>query len=415
MAVLSSPAGMQAMSQFASQMAAGVFPAQPSPTSPQVPPSQSAYRPHIGQKRKRDERPSTQQPPKSKSKPPRAKVAAAPAVPSFGFDLPALHAPKPFGPPKHNVKGAQKRPTVNLGLTSRGNYKEDIGAEDESEDDDEEALFASQSGAGADFEYEGQQMSLRTAAEIKAWIKDRKKQYPTRRRIVEKAQEAAEERDRELDFLQNLQAEKQKTTIQRPRFDETQKNVERKKPPREEQQRDFEGRRKRAPESLVAKPTQPQSSEPGTLINGSPPHKPAVIDLGLGYNSDSDSDDNSIISESSVLSSSDDSDSDSDDSSGAPQEMSSQIAPESKKVPLSAPAPKNAPGVKLKKVNDRVCLWWEKNGRCKHGYKCKFKHPPKEEPTKKGLFEVMVEKEIEEENWKVLRAIKWLGQHGYLG
>jgi len=122
-------------------------------------------------------------------------------VPSFGAPLPtyiprtnpitaaaaaavqtASTPAQPQPPPK------KRKPTNFLGLTPSGldAYASDS---DSDADIDEEAALASAGGA-LQIEYNGQTMSLGSKAEIKAWIEERKKRWPTKARVEAREAEA---------------------------------------------------------------------------------------------------------------------------------------------------------------------------------------------------------------------------------
>jgi hypothetical protein len=141
---------------------------------------------------------------------------------------------------------------------------------------------------------------------------------------------------------------------------------------------------------------------------------PSVVDLGLGYESETESDAvSSVLSESSVVSSSEEeeeeSESESDDGDEAPEATSSKIAPPAIRVP---PPPRVPLATESKET--RMCSNWKRNGKCPYRWKCKFQHPPKDDKLP-GLYERMVEQELVKADQLALDAIKYLGQHGFLG
>jgi hypothetical protein len=368
--------------------------------APRYSPGQQA-----GQKRKRPE-PNTNAPPlppkkaSSGPKPPRAKAVAPPPVPSFGFSLPT---PAVSTSNTKNRRDQKKR--VNLGLSEQNPMD---GNSSEDEDVDEEAVFAEKIKVeGIAFEHNGEMISLQTAADVQAYIKDRRRNYPTQQRIVEKMQEAAAKREHELEFLHRVKGKSRKAApdtkpAKPPKPERKAKEVDTKK------QEELAALRKKLHESMINKQQQ------NTNL------------LGAGYDSDSDSNaESSVLSDSSVLSSSSDepSDDDSDegdeqsDSDAAPETTSSKAAPPPIAVPL--PAPVTAPP-------SQVCKNWSKNGICRFGKGCRWAHPPGEKGStqqqkdrqgekKTGLFEKMVEQELEKRDRLALECIKYLGTNGFLG
>ncbi|KAF2662717.1 hypothetical protein K491DRAFT_709388 [Lophiostoma macrostomum CBS 122681] len=410
MAFMATPAGVQSMAAFANHMSqGGQMPQSPTSSMPGQSPSEFG-----GKKRKRNENiqpprpahaspPLKQQPPSQK--PPRAKAAPPPAIPNFGFALPPVKAPQPV--PKTTVasKAIQNKPKVHLGLTRQGEvvYEESSGEEDI----DEEAAYASKAKFdGMVFEYGGETLSLQTPAELAAFIKDRKRQYPTRRRITEKAREIAERRTAEIDFLRKLSG--------RPPAPKSANDVdtERKASVSNEA---VEALRRRVQESVLEK--QRERAQSNVQIAPAPASdRPKTMDLGLGYSSESDSDgeESSELSDSSVLSSSDESSDDSDeesDSDSGPEEVTSRKAPPPAVVP---PAPPPAPPRDKTADGREICSFWEQYGKCRLGRRCRFAHPP---PVEKrvGLYERLVEQEKEKADRLALDAIKYLGRNGFLG
>lgn len=409
---MTTPAGMQTFSAFASHLSNGN---QAPPASiPQQPPQSSLSQP--SHKRKRDDynhAPKAPAPPKPK--PTRAKALPPPAVPSFGFSLPPVPTPKPAPtPPKHIKQDGGKKRKINLGLTGDGELQEEEDhAGDESgaeEDIDEEAAFAANSKieGGMAFEYNGQQISLQTPAEIAAWIKDRSKNFPTKERIAQKAQEAVERRAHELEFLRKVQGK----TSSRPSRPEPGKPTAdaARRPAAEQSKAKLGSLRTRVEESRVGK-QRPSDASQAPVPSGA--SQRPQFDLGLGYASDSESSSYSILDEeSSVVSSSSDADSseDSDSNDDAPEAESSKTAPPPF-VPPRSPPPKPLP----KKEGDGICIAWKRWGNCKRGPKCPFEHPVKEEPKMMTLYERLVEQEKEKTDRLALDAIKWLGRSGFLG
>lgn len=273
----------------------------------------------------------------------------------------------------------------------------------EEDDIDEEAEFAEKVKVeGVAFEHNGETISLQTAADIQSYINDRRRNFPTKQRIAEKAQEAAAKREHELEFLHRIQG--------KPRRAATVNSLTR--PPRPEQkvkspdnkkQEELAALRKKLHESMLKKQQTPTSL------------------LGPGYESETDPEaESSVLSESSVVSSSEEStDSDDDEESDSdipPEPMSSKstLPP----VSIPPPAPVSAPP-------SQVCRNWSRNGICKFGKGCRWAHPPEDKGSSKetgektgkrmGLFEKMVEQELEEADRMALDAIKYLGQNGFLG
>jgi Nuclear fragile X mental retardation-interacting protein 1 (NUFIP1)/Zinc finger C-x8-C-x5-C-x3-H type (and similar) len=156
------------------------------------------------------------------SLPPRPQ--AAPAVPSFGGDilptstLQTISAPEPKKKPrKYN----------QLGLTPASQDHES------SSDEDEEAKLATKAASGTlpnaallQVEYGGQIATLHTAADIAAWVAERKRKFPTVAKAEAAKREAEEKRSKweeakkeraEVLRLQRLQQEKSRQSELRKR------------------------------------------------------------------------------------------------------------------------------------------------------------------------------------------------------
>jgi len=313
-------------------------------------------------------------------------------VPSFGFAL----------PPPPTIQPDNKKRKVNLGLSKQ--HVPEESSDEEDADDDEEAAFSQKlKGGGFAFEHGGETISIQTGAEVAAWIKDRRKNFPTQKRIKEKAEEAARKRMAELEFLRKLQGKPPKEqhvdSQSRPtKSRDTSQDDKTKRESERRRQDDLAALRKKLHESMIKKQAAPK------------------VDLGLGYASDTASEEeSSVLSESSVVSSSEeseeDSESESEDSDEAPEPTSSKVAPPAVKVPPPRPA---APQSDTKST--KLCSNWKRNGKCPYYSKCKYQHPPREDETKLvGLYERMVEQELVKADQLALDAIKYLGQHGFLG
>ncbi|KAH7061659.1 hypothetical protein BKA63DRAFT_429977 [Paraphoma chrysanthemicola] len=384
MSFMATPAGAHSMAAFASHMAhvAGAPYNQPSPSqsaqqSPRYSPSQQA-----GQKRKREERKPQQQ----GSKPPRARAAVPPPIPTFGFTLPNPTSVQSAPASTKNKTRNDRQGKVRLGLGS--SLSQDESSSEDEDIDEEAALAARLKGGGYAFEHEGEQISLQTAGDVADWIKDRRRNFPTQQKALEKAHAAAIKRRNELEFVRKLKGKptQLETRPEAPR--------EKAKPPRvrERSEKDMKKQeelaalRKKLHESMMKKQ------------QGS-----AAVDLGLGYGSETQSDEaededeeSSVLSDSSIVSSSeessDDSEADSDGSDAAPEPISSKITPAAIKMPppIAMQTPRMPDSEKI------------------------FKHPVKEE-KRTGLYEKLVEQELVRSDQLALDAIKYLGQNGFLG
>ncbi|CAI6332117.1 unnamed protein product [Periconia digitata] len=410
MSFMATPAGMQSMSAFASHLAGTnltpILPQQSSPSRTNQPPSEQgtckARRNERAMKWQADTRDKpVESNQKRNQKPPRAKAKAAPAVPSFGFSIPTAPQTQSALHRREDGQSDPKRRKLNLGLTQQQERVEDDDESASEEDIDEEAAWASNAKLknGVVFEHEGERISLQTPAELAAWRKDRKKNFPTQQRVSEKAQEIAERRIHELEFLRKVSGRPKKGEAHDDKLpantQRIQKDIQNRSGGSE---RELNNRRQKVHEIMKKREAQPASS----LSN------PPKIDLGLGYDTDTDAEESSAVSDSSVLSS-DDSDSDSDDAPPSP--VSSKIVVDTPVPPPVLAAARPLPRPKREQID--VCPQWKARGKCKYGRNCKYPHTS--QPKIIGLYERLVEQELEKNDRVALDAIKFLGRNGFLG
>jgi hypothetical protein len=370
MAFMATPVGMQTMAAFSNIVGGASSPPQhPQASPPPFQRNQHQLSPQLA-KRKVDkfnrnanyvQAQQTSLPARTPhqpiSKPPRAKAIPSPAVPGFGFALPTSPTLKRPAVAQSSSRGPQKKRKVHLGLTQHQEPQyESSSSSDGVADVDEEAVLAENIvNKGLVFEHEGHNISLQTPAEIKAWIKDRRRQYPTAKRVAEKSKELAEKRAGELEFLRRIKGDtgKRKSTVratQEPRPVAAAptpsaadiKSAEERQASHQRHQVELQQLRKRLHESLAINKAKAESSKTATATSTSV-SVPQAIDLGLGYASenedpsakdedededeDGDGDDSSELEESSVVSSSSDEQSgDSDlDSDSHPEEQSAKV------------------------------------------------------------------------------------------
>lgn len=385
-------------------------------------------------------------------------AASATPTPSPSF----AQIPRPSKPPTQPKKNL-------LGLTP--SHPDDSSASED--DEDEEARLvgtlddhkANAVAPGLSFSYKGQNSSLRTAEEIHAWIAERRKRFPT----VVKAEAAKKEREekkrkweeekaerrrkmeeqraeRKLKHEEEMKARelaRQMAAVQKEVHAQNKaKERESKATPTSKAEALAEKLRRRAlkaekalkkaEEALrIAKERELESAGGGVQVDpGAETVANAIGDLdetSSSGSSASDSDDNASASSS-------DDGGDSDASSAAPETVST-------KDPslINLPVLSSAPGTKPPK-SSRPCGNFMRFKRCRYGSGCRYSHDlkaqssqdadrtgnPKEpkgrksaaidhKPTRrKGLFQVMVQKEEEEACRKVAMAILRLGEQGLL-
>ncbi|KZF23792.1 hypothetical protein L228DRAFT_246636 [Xylona heveae TC161] len=346
------------------------------------------------------------------------KPKAPPAVPSFGAPLPL----KPPAPEASDNKQSHKRRKFNLlGLTPRGEEHE------ESEEDvDEEAAF---SGAAVpaeklQFTYRGQTSTLNNPTDLAAWIEERRKRYPTQKRVEEKKsqqqrilEEAKQKRKEALQARNKQRKEKEIPPEQAAAKARVKAEKRRRKKLRKDEQ-DSEANPllDNLEAKLIGNPADPSAGwtipdsaatipTSGTTDGNTPlqppapepipiPESPHISEPRLesqskpaetSHNVDNDdgnvSDASSDISDLSISSSSTEPSPDEDEtsSSGSSSDEDEDAASDSD---ASAPeetstrrtgGPERVPPPKREK-REQVCKYFSRSGGCKRGNKCAFKH-----------------------------------------
>lgn len=390
---------------------------------------------------------------------------APPAVPSFGIDLESLLPKKPPVAPPARPEPPNKQNLLGLTPTAKDE-------DSESDDDGEEAKLASTitSNSLLQFEYRGQTSTLNSPAEIAAWIAERRKKWPTEAKR-EVARKEADERKKkwEVEKAARLEAskaaakarqeERQKQKQEREKSQVRQKLIKEQiqKAKTEAATKATDGnvvpsaaqlkaeklrkkaekiaaQLKKAEEVLQNQEQQQDNSKIGddTAEHGDTDFEKLLAKVdrlaeaqanGIELDgsdmdeSDSDSDPGglsaAVADDTSSSGSSADSDSDSDSS---PEQLSTKRA---------GPERVHQPGRKAVPDTRPLCNNFAKTGRCKFGRRCHYKHEKpdkkalqaKESGTgnrRKGLYQVMVEKEQEEERKRALKVIIALGDSGLL-
>jgi hypothetical protein len=346
----------------------------------------------------------------------KARPRAPPAVPSFSASLAGLlDKPKPEPAPQPELSSARPKPKNGLGLTPAA------ADESESEDDNEEERKLAEASRGQDlqFSYRGQSANLRTPEEIAAWIAERKRRYPTQAKR-EAAQKEAEEKRKKWQAEKDARMEKSRLAReQRAAKTRGTRGRGRAKPePASAAETNALLQAKLHAEKLRRKALKAQRdlvAAEAALEGAALPQKTADDKPGEDVSSD---DSMGSISDSSVLSeSSSDSSSDSD-SDATPEIQSSKVQVEA--LPLREDAASKASSSK------RPCKNFLKTGRCTFGDRCRYSHEvksreqkqrsvgPATKPARKSLYQVMVEREQDEEHRVVLNAIIALGKQGFL-
>lgn len=350
---------------------------------------------------------------------------APPSVPDFNIDTKSLLQKKSS---PTNDKPAPKRVNA-LGLTPTSH---NIQSDSEDDADDEVKLAPKNIAQGLQFEHKGKTLSLSTPDDIAAWIAERRRRFPTRAK-VEAAQKDAEEkkrlweeqkrarneiakqkreareterREREQRVLKEkviaAQVAKAKSAVAMSKEDiasKAKEKAERLRKKAERAVRDLQ----RAEEALLL------SEQPGRDTTSQREHEPDKS------NSDGD-----------ATASPDPSDSEDTSSSGSSAtETDAESEPEvttSKRTAPERVTPPKQPSRLTGSESAALCKNFLKYGRCKYGKKCRYSHERKKDKPKispdtsrrKGLYQIMVEKEKEEQMRRAVKTIIALGDQGLL-
>lgn len=398
----------------------------------------------------------------------RSRPLAPPAVPSFGIDLENILSTKPTT--SQNTKSEPPKKQNLLGLTPTPKNEDS-----ESDDEGEEAKLANTitSNSLLQFEYKGQTSSLNTPAEIAAWIAERRRRWPTEARR-EVARKEAEEKKRkwEAERAARLEAsraaakfrqeERQKQKLEREKSQVRQKLI------REQIQKaktkatlqespgqtlndaqlkaeklrrkaeKIAAQLKKAEEALQKQDL--QQRQPAAEVYATEQEDVDLDNLlakvdqaaeaqasGIELdNSDAGSLNSELDSANALaLAATAADDTSSSGSSGTDSDSGSDSSPEQLSTKRDGPERIHQPARKAIPDTRPLCINFVKSGRCKFGRRCHYRH---EKPDKKavqvkelgagnrrkGLYQVMVEKEQEEERKNALRVIIALGDAGWL-
>ncbi|MCJ1249210.1 hypothetical protein MMC30_006433 [Trapelia coarctata] len=132
-----------------------------------------------------------------------ARPMAPPAVPAFG--APAVGTPS-VAPEAGQKPKKKKRKHNQLGLTPKSEEHESSEEEDIDEESKLAAMQLSSSNLALQFTYKGQLATLNSPSDIAAWIEERKKRFPTKKR----AEEAAERKEQQKKAAQEARELKKK-------------------------------------------------------------------------------------------------------------------------------------------------------------------------------------------------------------
>lgn len=291
---------------------------------------------------------------KKPSSAPRAQVA--PAVPSFGAPILSQKPPAPLS----SGKSLKQRPSTGLGLipqdygSPENSDQEDDQDEEEEEVDEEAALSALQNGP-LSFEFNGELSTLGSAADIAEWIEERKKRWPSKRRVEEKeleVQSRMEERRRIEQETRAAIASASGGDYQPVERRDDRQQRQTRKPATERQARQNE------PQTISGATGPAEQAIDGTE---QPEEAAATENMGIDQaleipGQDVPADDQQL------------SDSDSD---APPEETSSKLS-----HPIRVPPPTTTSKSQSKQQQSEAkqCISFLNQGRCKFGNKCRYKH-----------------------------------------
>ena len=139
-----------------------------------------------------------------------ARPMAPPAVPAFGAPLVGMPSEASDIVQKRKKK---KRKHNQLGLTPKTEDHESSEEEDIDEESKLAAMQSSGTGSALQFTYKGQLATLKSPSDIAAWIEERKKRFPTKKRAEEaaKRREQQQKAAQETKELKNKERKKVKT------------------------------------------------------------------------------------------------------------------------------------------------------------------------------------------------------------
>ncbi|KAI5268894.1 hypothetical protein E4T47_07497 [Aureobasidium subglaciale] len=362
-----------------------------------------------------------------------SKAQVAPAVPSFGAPI------LPQKPPPSLASGGvlKQRPSTGLGLIPQEYESPDNSDENEDEDVDEEnvdeeaALSALQDGP-LSFEFNGELSTLGSAADIAEWIEERRKRWPSKRRVEEKeleVQSRMEERrrieqetraaiasasggeyqpvvreDRQQRQMRKPATERHARQAEVSTLEDTQKELA-------IQMQKVEELQKRLTEREGAHDSTMTEAAGQAMDNTQQPQQEALTTNTIIDQTSSNLPEQGAHAE--LASPAAEQHLYESDSDAPPEETTSKLS-----HPIRVPPPtaniKALP--KQQQPETRYCVSFVNQGRCKFGNKCRFKHESGsglEKGKRKTLYQRLVEQEVDEENRLALQAIKYLGGVGF--
>ncbi|KAG9636583.1 hypothetical protein KCV04_g7682, partial [Aureobasidium melanogenum] len=362
-------------------------------------------------------------PMKKPSSAPKAQVA--PAVPSFGAPILPQKPPAPLS----SGGSIKQRPSSGLGLIPQGYGSPENSDQDEDEDEeevDEEAALSALQNGPLSFEFNGELSTLKSAADIAEWIEERKKRWPSKRRVEEKELEIQSRMEERRRIEQETRAAIASASggeyqpVER-RDDRTQRQM--RKLATDKQARHNEGSTLEDTQKELALQMQKVEELQKLLAQKGQGQEPAATETAeqdvdaTEQHEQAASMDNMEIDQSLETSNQDapaDDQQFSDSDSDAPPEETSSKLSQPIRVPPPTASSKTQP--KQQQPEAKQCVSFLNQGRCKFGNKCRYKHDAssgQDKGKRKTLYQRLIEQEMDEENKLALQAIKYLGGVGF--
>lgn len=332
-------------------------------------------------------------------KPPSApKVQVAPAIPSFGAPILPRKPPGPIS----SGGGLKQQPSTGLGLIPKDYASPENSDEDddegEEEDVDEEAALSALQDGPLSFEFNGELSTLGSAADIAEWIAERRKRWPSKRRVEEKEQEVLSRMEERRRIEQETRAAIASASggEYQPVVREDRQPRQMRKPATERQARQkddstLEDTQKKLAvqmqkveelQKLLAEkgqaPISAETSEQAVDASHQPT-EPMDLDQAPIDQTDQDA---STEATSPPLDHHSDSDSD-----APPDQTSSKLSHPIRVPPPTQPLKAHS---KPPQAEAKPCVSFANQGRCKFGNKCRYKHDAssaQEKGKRKTLFQ----------------------------
>jgi len=264
-------------------------------------------------------------------------------------------------------------------------------------------------------------MSLNSREAMRAWIADRRKNWPTTARINARKQEELKAQQESLRRkLEESRARKQaEASMRKPTAAKhgAQHSLTQPKLSKVEnlRQKLAKAEAAAAAQSSKAGHKDAKQEQGRSAVNTSNLVDQEYGDSSPDADSHDDADDSSIETSSS--------DSASDDDHEAPESIPNSREHIPRETPLPATDRHKSSHSNIQKPTAGVCHAFASKGYCPSGKACRYKHERPERPEKKAglragkrisLYQRFVEQELQSDDRQILSAIKYLGQNGYL-